>query len=549
MKKGLSKWMVKSIALLSVSTMVLGGCAKKEGNDSTITGGNKESATLDARYELDPETPAWKLDPQEMTELTWYVNADWWNTDWGNDIITKKIEEDLHVKINFIVGDDTTLNTLFAGGDMPDLISVFDSSSQVALKADSWALPLYEVADKYDPYFRKVASEETLNWLQLDDGKSYGYANYSNTKADYESGQLFAKTAFVIRKDVYEALGRPSMGTQKEFIDVLGQIKTKFPDLYPFGFNAFTTESTGSMGDPFQDFIGVPLVDESGNYYNRNLDEDYLSWVKTFNEAYRMGYISDDSFADDGTAFEEKLKSGKYATIMMDGTPQCSGFLTTWMNSNPDAAYMAIDGPQSTVGNQPTLNQAGISGWTVSYITKQCKDPSKAIQLFTYLLSEEGQILTQYGIEGVSYTINKDGKYELTKEAKDMQQNDNDRFKKEYRLGEFFFFGHDKYKALSDDAYPESIKQLQEWGTGKLVPHFLLENTNPGAGTEEARINSAVTTEWATTLVSLIRSNSESDFTSVLNNYKKFLDDNGWESVIKVKNQKIEKNREKLGNE
>lgn len=548
MRKGLSKWMTKSIALLMAATMVLGGCAKKEGNSSTSTSGNKDVTKSDVRYELDPETPAWKLDPQEMTELTWYVNADWWNTDWGNDIITKKMEEDLHVKINFIVGDDTTLNTLFAGGDMPDLISVFDSGSQVALKADSWALPLYEVADKYDPYFRKVASEETLNWLQLNDGKSYGYADYSNTKADYESGQLFAKTAFVIRKDVYEALGSPSMGTQKEFIDVLGQIKTKFPDLYPFGFNAFTTESTGSLGDPFQDFIGVPLVDESGNYYNRNLDEDYMSWVKTFNEAYRVGYISDDSFADDGTAFEEKLKAGKYATIMMDGTPQCSGFLTTWMNSNPDAAYIAIDGPQSTVGNQPTLNQAGISGWMVSYITKQCKDPAKAIQLFTYLLSEEGQILTQYGIEGVSYMKNADGKYELTKEAKDMQQNDNDRFKKEYRIGEFFFFGHDKYKALSDDAYPESIKQLQEWGTGKLVPHFVLENTNPDAGTEEARIHAAVTTEWTTTLVSLIRSNSENDFTSVLDNYKKFLDDNDWASVIEVKNQKIEKNRQKLGN-
>lgn len=543
--KKTTKWMTKTVALLTATALLLGGCGKNDAKNDTSE--EKGESATEARYELDPNTPAWKSDPQEMTELTWYVNADWWSTEWGNDLVTKKMQEDLHVKINFIVGDDTKLNTLFAGEDLPDLITIFDAGSQVALKADTWALPLSDLADQYDPYFKQVASEETMNWLQLSDNKTYGYADYSNTKEDYESGMLFAKTAFVIRKDIYEALGSPSMGTEEEFLNVLGQIKEKYPDLYPFGFNAFTTDATGSMADPFQDFIGVPLVDDGGKFYNRNLDPDYLSWVETFNKAYRKGYIIDDSFADDGTAFEEKLKSGKYATVMMEGTPQCSGFLTTWANENPDAAYIAIDGPQSTAGNKPILNQAGISGWMVSYITKNCKDPAKAIQIFTYLLSEEGQILTTYGIEGESYTINADGKYELTPAAKEMRDTDNDRYKKEYRLGEFIFFGHDKYKALSDDAFPESIKQMQEWGTGKLVPHFILENTDPDPGTPEARIHASVKTEWTTTLVSLIRAGSKDEFTSILNGYKDFLDQNDYASVVDVKNQKIERNKEKLG--
>ncbi len=551
MKKKTNRKWIKGLALFLASGMLLTACGAKE--QSTNSGGNSEAGTANvqqsdtARYELDENTPAWKLDTQEMTELTWYVNAEWWNTEWGNDIITKKLEEDLNVKINFIVGDDTTLNTLFAGDNMPDLISVFDSSSQVALKADSWALPLYEVADQYDPHFRKVASDETLRWLQLGDGKSYGYADYSNTQEDYEGGMLFARTAFVIRKDVYEAIGKPAMGTQEEFIAALNQIKTEFPELYPLGFNAFTTDATGSMGDAFQDFLGVPLTNENSEYYDRNLDEDYLSWIGTFNEAYRNGCISDDSFADDSTAFEERIKVGKYACIMMEGTPQCSGYLTSFMSDNPDAMYIAIDGPQSTVGNKPALNQAGISGWMVSYITKNCKDSAKAIQIFTYLLSEEGQILTTYGIEGVSYTVDEEGRYVLTDDAKEMQLSDNDRFKKEYRIGEFFFFGHDKYKALSDDAYPESIKQMQEWGKGKLSPHFILENTSPDAGTAEARTNTAVTTEWTTTLASLLRAGSESDFNDILANYEQFLDDNNWASVVAVKNDKIKINKEKLG--
>jgi putative aldouronate transport system substrate-binding protein len=545
--------LMNGLALCLAGGLLLGGCgsngAPASSGSAPSDGGDSGAAAQSLRYELDANTPAWQLDPQEMVELTWYVNADWWNTEWGNDIITQQMEKDLNVKINFIVGDDTKLNTLFAGDNMPDLISVFDASSQVALKADTWAQPLNELADAYDPYFHQVASAETMNWLQLDDGKTYGYADYSNTQEDYESGMLFTTTAFVIRQDVYEAIGRPAMGTQEEFLAALQQIKEQFPDLYPLGFNAFGTDTTGSMGDRFQDFIGVPLTDANGDFYDRNLDEDYLSWIKTFNEAYRSGFISDDSFADDGTAFEEKIKVGKYACIMMDGTPQCSGFLTSFMNDNPDAMYIAIDGPQSTVGNKPILNQAGISGWMVSYITNACKDPAKAIQIFTYLLSEEGQILTSYGIEGVSYTVNAQGRYEMTPEAKEVQLSDNDRFKKEYRIGEFLFFGHDKYKALSDDAYPDSIKQMQEWGEGKLYPHFILENTNPDAGTAEARTNTAINTEWVTTLVSMMRAGSDKEFDSIIASYRQFLDDNGWDSVVAVKNEKMKRNEEKLGYE
>lgn len=542
-KQAVRKGIVLSASLSMAAMTALTGC----GNGEASKADTEASKDISSRYTVDASTPAWKLDTKEMTELTWYVNADWWNSEWGNDIVTQKMEEDLHVKINFITGDDTKLNTYFAGEDMPDLITIFDSSSQVALKADSWAYPLYELADQYDPYFRQVASDETISWLQLDDGKGYGYADYSNTKEDYESGMLYAKTAFVIRKDVYEALGKPSMGTQEEFLNVLSRIKEQYPELYPLGFNAFTTDSTGSMGDSFQDFIGVPLKNEDNTFYNRNLDDDYLSWIRTFNQAYRNGCISDDSFADDGTAFEEKVKSGKYACIMMEGTPQCSGFLTTWMSENPDAMYIAIDGPQSTTGNAPTLNQAGISGWMVSYITKSCSDPAKAIQIFTYLLSKEGQILTTYGIEGVTYTVNAEGKYELLPEIKKIQEKENDRFKKEYRLGEFIFFGHDKYKALSDDAYPDSIKQMQAWGQGKLVPHFILENTDPDAGTAEARSYSAVKTEWATSLVSMLRAGDDTSFEAALDEYKQFLADNNWDAIVAVKNEKMAKNVIKLG--
>ncbi|MBW4084274.1 sugar ABC transporter substrate-binding protein [Paenibacillus sp. S150] len=538
-KKGL-----KLCAVLMAAVLVISGCG---GGNNSASPGTVNLPSADDRYTVDADTPAWKLDKkEETTELTWYVNADWWNTDFGKDVVTKEIKEDLNINIKFITGDDTKLNTFFAGGDMPDLLTIFDSNSPVVQKAATWALPLNDLADKYDPYFSQVAAADTLNWFQLADGKTYGYPNYSNTQADYDSGNIPAKTAFVIRKDVYEALGSPAAGTPEEFKTVMGNIKTRFPELIPFGFNSIG-EGTGSLGDVLQDFIGVPMETEDGGFYNRNLDEDYLTWLKTINAVYRDGAVSDDSFADDGTAFEEKVKSGKYATMLLDGTPQQGGNLQIFMSANPGKEYIAIDGPQSTTGNAPTLNQSGITGWMISFITKKCKDPAKAMQIFTYLLSDEGQKLMNYGIEGETYQINAGGKVELLPAIKDLQLNNADKFKKDYRMGEFMFFGHDRDKALSEDAFPESIKQMQEWGKGKLKPHFILENINPDQGTPEARALTAINTQWNTSLVSMLRSKDDAGFDSILADYKAFLDKNNWDKIVDIRTEKMKQNKEKLG--
>lgn len=530
------------MTLMMAVVLVVSGCG---GGDSGAKKGKEVS--LEGRYTPDPETPAWKLDKkEEPTDLTWYVNADWWNTDFGKDVVTKKIKEDLNINIKFITGDDTKLNTFFAGGQMPDLITTFDARSPVVQKAATWALPLNELAEKYDPHFNKVAAQDTLNWFKLKDGNTYGYPNYSNTQADYDKGTIPAKTAFVIRKDVYDALGQPKMGTPEEFEKVLADIKQKFPSLIPFGFNSIG-EGTGSLGDVFQDFIGVPLEDPNGGFYNRNLDEDYLTWMRTLNKVHRSGLISDDSFADDGTAFEEKVKAGKYATMMLDGTPQQGGNLQSFKSANPGKEYIAIDGPQSTGGNQPTLNQSGITGWMITFITKQNADPAKSLQIFTYLLSEEGQMLMNYGIEGETYKKNADGTVEFLPEIRELQLNNPDKFKKDYRMGEFMFFGHDRHKALSSDAFPEAIKQMQDWGKGKLKPHFVLENIEPDQGTPEARSLTAINSKWNTALVSMIRSKSEADFDKILNDYKKFLDDNNWSKIVEVRSEKMKVNKEKLG--
>lgn len=452
----------------------------------------------------------------------------------------------MNIDIKFITGDDTKLNTYFAGGDMPDIVTVFDSNSQVARKANSWALPLQDLAEKYDPYFNQVARQETLNWYKLSDGKSYGYPDYSNVQADFDSGDIFARDAFIIRKDVYEAIGKPDFTTPDGFVAGMKKIKEQFPELIPFGFNDFAKDgsSNGSMDSVVQDMLGVPYTD-GDDYYDRNLDEDYIKWVKAFRQVHEDGNISDDTFTDDGDKFKEKLQTGKYGAVMIGSFVNQGIPLQTFKAANPDSEYIAVDGIQSTKGNDPTLTQAGISGWMINYIGKNCQDPAKAIQLFTYLLSDEGEMLTNFGIEGETYT--KDGdKVQWTDEARKIQQEDPEKWQLEYRMGEFIQFGHDRFKAMNDDSYVDAVKQMQQWGEGKLTSQFLTENIGPDAGSQEARALSAIQTNWSTTLVGMLRAKDEKELDDLLAKYKTFQEENKIDDVNKVRNEKIQENKEKL---
>lgn len=347
----------------------------------------------------------------------------------------------------------------------------------------------------------------------------------------------------MIREDVYEALGKPDVSTPENYVKVMKEISEKFPDLTPMGFTTIG-ETAGPFLDKLQDFLGVPLEDEDGAFYDRNLDEEYISWLKTFNQVYRDGNISDDSFTDDGPTYDEKVKQGDYATILVAGTSGQGGNFTEFMK-NSDTRYIAIDGPASTSGREATLNQTGISGWLINYITKDAADPAKVTQLFTYLIDEPGQILTKFGVEGVTYEYNDEGKIDYLPEIKEMEQTDNEGYNKKYGISRFNYFNNDRVNALKVKT-ENALTQMQEWGEGKLYPHFVIENTDPDAGTAEARSNTAIKTKINSTIISLIRSKDEGTFDSTLTDFESFLDSNNWDAIKDIKTEKMAENRERL---
>uniref|UniRef100_UPI0025DAABF4 extracellular solute-binding protein n=1 Tax=Treponema sp. TaxID=166 RepID=UPI0025DAABF4 len=221
--KRISRVLMGSICSLLTMSALLTGCKKDE---SKVVAG-------------DENTPGWSI-PENVdvkVKFDWYVNFSWFARHWGDSKVSKYITEKTGVDINFIVpagNEAEKLNTMIAGDVLPDLITLGWYEGQVPLMIDSgYVCALDELAEQYDPYFFKAANSQKLNWYRQKDGHVYGYPNASFTPSDYEkyAGKLTSNETFLVRKDLYETLGRPDMTTPEGFLKALRNAKKMFPNV------------------------------------------------------------------------------------------------------------------------------------------------------------------------------------------------------------------------------------------------------------------------------------------------------------------------------
>ena len=150
---------------------------------------NKKQADLKVskNENLNPNIPGYTLDKSPIT-LDWYIDFNWFKTKWGQDMVSKQITKDTGITINFIApaGDpNAKLNTMIAGGELPDLITMPWYYSQINDMIDGKLIyPLDELAKSYDPYYFKVAKKQSLGWYTKKDGHVYEYPNQSWTTSD-----------------------------------------------------------------------------------------------------------------------------------------------------------------------------------------------------------------------------------------------------------------------------------------------------------------------------------------------------------------------------
>jgi len=446
---------------------------------------------------------------------------------------------------------------MIAGDALPDLITLGWWEGQIPMMIDADLLySLDELADKYDPYFWKVTDPVKVGWYRQANGHIYGYPNASYTSTDYEKyqGKLTSNETFLVRKDMYEAIGSPDMTTPEGFLNALRAAKAKFPtvngqSLIPFGTNEFGDTGCSQLQGYLAHFLAI-APEKDGKFVNADLgltdDPEYLRWMKMFRQAHEEGLFATDVFVDKRSQIEEKAAQGRYFCLLYQNwdmqAPQNALYAR-----DPNSIYIAVDGPKNSKGDDPVLAGGGIAGWTVTLISKNCKDPARAIQFLSYLISEEGQMDTNFGIEGETYTI-ENGVPKLTPEVAELDKTDKN--KQETDIGvqyTYWMLMDTAWQAQFGADYAPSLAQPQLWTRPYVHSYAAYDGLTLPVGSDEQLIYEDIQRRWGKVLPQLIRAGSEAEFDKIVAEFNQYKKDKGIDKVIDAQTVLMNANKKKLG--
>ena len=546
----MKKQFKKGIALLLAATMmfsVVGCSSKKEKNNNTKETQNsvEDTEATDGTESTDATqsgevTPGWQQNADKKVDFTWYINFSWFTTPWGENLVSKKITEETGCNIEFIVpagNEAEKLNSLIASDTLPDILTLGWYEGQVnQMIEDGMVYALDELANEYDPYWFEVADEGRVGWFTQEDGHIYGYPNSSFSPQDYEKyDNISSNQTFLVKKDIYEAIGSPDMTTP----EVNGQ------PLIPIGAHEFGTTGNVSFDQYLSNFLAIPY-EKDGQYYDRYTDPELVRWLKTFRELGSEGYLADDIFIDKRAQMEEKIAQGRYFCMLYQRTDLQDQEKILYAN-DPNSVYIAVDGPKNSNNDDYTLPGTGINGWCLNMISKNCKNPDRAIQLFSYFMSEHGQHMTWLGVEGETWDYDANGVEKMHDDVKELCNTDRSAYDKQYGADSTYWMFQDNAMSLKwAEPTPEPLGQMERW-TFPYVMTTSQYDISLQADSEEADIKSKIDNEWGVVLPQLLLAKSEEDFDKIWNSFLEKRKGYGLDTMIEKQTELMNAAKAKLG--
>ena len=213
---------------------------------------------------------------------------------------------------------------------------------------------------------------------------------------------------------------------------------------------------------------------------------------------------------------------------------------------NPESVYIAVDGPKNSNGDDPVLPSTGINGWTITFISKNCTDPERAIAFMSYLLSEEGQKKVFLGVDGITYD-HVNGKYVLKPEVQELLNTNRAEYDRKYGADDAYWMLQNN--VMQDQWLKETdplMQSLKDWTvpytryTGQYDVVFEADSTF-------AQIDKKIKREWGKTLPLLLLAESEEEFDLIFNEYRTKKYDMGYEQLLKEYTKVMQESKRKLG--
>lgn len=354
----------------------------------------------------------------------------------ANDRIKKYLEDKMKIKLEIICPADSSqyyekLKLYLSSGDAPDIINdAFDATFVVTAQQEEL---LYDmgaaVAQKPDAYptLNKIFNDPLQKFLNdvkfSDPNKNFAIWSMSNIVNPWAG-------AVVYNGKVLKELNLSQPKTVEEYINLLREIKKGNKDVIPMGARVDKGNLIGILSPVFFRTYGVdPLeitADAGGNYVDTSITDTAKECWKQLQSLYKEGLIDKEILTNESVdKVTDNFTSGKYATFVSNN-PGANGNGYSWLfgkfkEINKDAVPgvdMLIDqSPLTGPGGKANvpLGEMDVCG-TNTVIYKNSKNVERALEVLNYLMSDEGQLLKWYGVEGIHYTKNADGSINFNKE-------------------------------------------------------------------------------------------------------------------------------------
>lgn len=456
--------------------------------------------------------PVWANAAEESAEEPITLTAYFYNELPWDTAVAEEITRRTGVSLEFVpVAGDTSekLNLMLVSDQVPDIVEM----DRGAAANDQYinngkVIALDDLIEEYGPNIKKQLGDTMNKIRNTEDGKIYGIPSwFQNEVAPSPVFGFNIRMNYVKELGYYDTYVDKGYFTQDEFVSLLKEWKEKYPtiDGQESIAMAFNSENDGSHTYSFRGMYGITqYYEQDGKLYDTLRNPSTKEMYLFMNELYREGLLDKDWPVTKQTLYDEKIVSGRVL---------CSP--AAYWNIKNDQLRIAEDGsidvdnqmfPFLVVADGVSPDEApygptSVMGWSLTYISSSNQDPVRTIKFFDFLMSEEGQYLTQWGVEGVHWNM-EDGKRVVAPELAEMIDNGTqwDYFKEQgIRMYELLF----KSGVAEDGQFYDMTTAYQEV-TGKVdevtafAKQYLgrtaydtteYDNLGPDAGTPEALIS------------------------------------------------------------
>ncbi|MFD2614420.1 extracellular solute-binding protein [Paenibacillus gansuensis] len=393
------RWSVLTLAVVLTGTALLSGC-------SNSGSGTKE-----------PEASETAAEEKKLTNLTYWTGmagqAAVTMKSYGEMEVYKEIEKETGVKVEFQhppQGQDAEqFNLMLTSGKLPDIIEYhwtsFPGGPQKAIK-DGKIIKLNELIDQHAPNLKKILDThpEWQKQVITDDGSIVAFPFLRGDKL------LQVYKGVALRKDWLDKLGLQMPTTIDEWHTVLKALKEQDPngngkaDEIPIIITL--EELNGSHA-----FIGAfgitnGFFQEDGKVKFGPIEPQFKEFLTLMNKWYKEGLLDKDYAATDAKMLDAKITGNQIGAAIMNTGGGIGKFMGLMAGKDTNFKLYPAPYPTLAKGEKPQLGQRDFAfNGRGAAISTSNKNPVETVKWLDLAYSEKGQMLFNFGKEGVSYKL------------------------------------------------------------------------------------------------------------------------------------------------